>query len=657
MQDTPIQSQDLITEQNPTPTTNTPPEKKEGYKGKLKIFLGYCAGVGKTYRMLQEAATSKENNIDAVIGLVETHGRKETEALVGKLETIPRTKIEYAGLTVSEMDLDAILKRHPQLVLVDELAHTNMHGARHSKRYQDVEELLNAGINVYSTLNIQHVQSLTDLILQITGVKVEEIIPDRILELANEIELVDLPPEKLQQRLSEGKVYIPQKARQAMQKFFKKGNLLALRELSLKYTAKRVDIDLLSYREKEDISSIWPIESKLLVAIGSHKISEKLLLITHRMAKDLDAEWYAVHVESPQQVHLSDKDRNQLHRNIHLAEELGAHVVSLSGNSIADEIVKFAKENNVTLIIGGLSRRSRFEEMFKGSVLNGLVKKSSPINVLVVGSEPEPKKATPSGPTLVRKTDPKPYIISSISIIITALISHGLASVLTPFNILMLMLTPVIASGILWGNRVNLFSALVAIAIVDFFFVPPIHSFAISDLAYLPSFIIFIVVTALTSILGKLIRWRAQSARYRERFVSALYSFSHEMMIADNMDDILSRAVKNIAEAFGTDVIIMLPDKFGNLELIIKNKTELTLNETEKAVAVWVHKNGQAAGKGTNTLSSAKWFYLPLKLNENVLGVICLIKADIDKHFSPEQKRLLESFSSIVSLALTKLGN
>jgi len=623
-------------------------------KGYLKIFLGYCAGVGKTFRMLQEAKINKNNGVDVVIGLVETHGRKETETLLQELEAVPRQTIHHGGIQITEMDLDAILLRRPQLVIVDELAHTNMPGLRHVKRYQDIEELLNAGINVYSTLNIQHVQSLIDIIQQITGVKVDEIIPDRILEIATEIELVDLPIEKLLQRLMEGKIYIPQKAKQAMQKFFKKGNLLALRELSLKYTAKRVDIDLLSYREQKEISNVWPVESKLLVGVNSGKMAEKLLLIAHRMATDLEADWYAVHVESPQQVHLSGKARTQLYRNIHLAEELGAKVVTLSGNLIADEIVKFARQKNVTLIIAGLSRRSRIDEMFKGSVLNRLVKKSSPINVLVVGNEND--EPLPS-PYTQSKIEYKPYFFSVLIITLITLIGGFLAPHANPLDVLMLLFLPVMVIGFLWGNNVNLFASLFSVAMVDFFFVPPYFSFAIGNLKCLYSFTIFIVVATVINLLGRFVRWRTKSAHYRERFISALYSFSHEMMMAESLDDILQRVVRNIYEAFETDVIILLPNKFGELEATAKNKQDLTLSEAERAVAIWVYKNGLPAGRGSSTLSSAKWYYLPLKINENTIGVICMIKVDIDKHFTPEQKRLLESFASIVTMALTKLGH
>lgn len=636
------------------PIVTTQKEASKEYKGKLKIFLGYCAGVGKTYRMLQEAITNKKTGTDVVIGLVETHGRKETENLIQELEVIPRKKFDYSGLTVTEMDLDAILARHPQLVLVDELAHTNMPDSRHAKRFQDVEEILKAGIDVFTTVNIQHIQSLVDIVQQITGIKVEEIIPDRMLLIASEIELVDLPIEKLLQRLKEGKVYIPQKAKQAMQKFFKIGNLLALRELSLKYTAKRVDVALLSYREKEDISAVWPVESKLLVCINSDKIAEKLLLIAHRMAEDLKAEWYAVHVESPQQVHLSDRERTQLYKNMHLADELGAKTITLSGNLIADEIIAFAHQKNITLIIAGLSRRSKYEEFFKGSVLNRLVKKSSPINILVVGNEQQTQQpAQPSS----QKLQYKYYFASATIIFLFALVCNLFAKWLDPLDILILMLLPTTVMGVLWGSRISVFSSLLSIGLVAFFFVPPRLSFAIHDIKYLASFSIFMLVTSALNLLGRYVRWHAQSARYRERFISALHNFGREIMLAETLDDILKRAVKNIAEVFEANTMILLPDKFGHLELATKSKPDLALSEKEQAVAVWVYKNGQEAGKGATTLSSAKWFYMPLKLNSNVLGVICIIKTDPNASFVAAQKMLLESFANVVALALTKLGH
>ena len=632
---------------------NPPAEfNEENKRGSLKIFLGYCAGVGKTYRMLQDSIVNKRNGIDVVIGLVETHGRAETQALVSEFEIVPRKNIDYSGITIGEMDLDALLMRHPQVVLVDELAHTNIPGSRHAKRYQDVEELLNAGINVYSTLNIQHVQSLVDIVYQITSIKVEEIIPDRILELAIEVELVDLSPEKLQQRLAEGKVYIPQKAKQAMQQFFKKGNLLALRELSLKYTAKRVDSDLLSYREKEDILSVWPIESKLLVGISANKITEKLLLLTHRMAMDLEAEWYAVYVESLQQIKYTEKARSQLYRNIHLAEELGAKVVSLSGSSIADEIIQFAKQKNVNLIITGVSQRSRFQEFIKGSILREFVKKAGSINLLVVGDDSH--AVSPVTQPVTKKLQYKPYFYGFLGVTIVAMFGWFFQKGLLPHNLIMLMLLPTLVSGILWGMSVGLVTSLLALAFVDFFFIPPTFSFGLFDLRDLSSIVLFILIVLGVSWVGRMIRWRAESAKHRERFIYALYNFSREIMGAENFNDILTRAGRSVVEAFDSDIVILLPGKSGTLELTAKSRVELELNEMEKAVATWVYKNGQHAGRGTNTLSSAKWYYVPLKVRENVLGVICLMKLETDKTFSPEQKRLLESFASMVALALSK---
>ncbi|CAL7960574.1 two-component system, OmpR family, sensor histidine kinase KdpD [Gammaproteobacteria bacterium] len=625
---------------------------EEAKRGSLKIFLGYCAGVGKTYRMLQDSIVNKRNGIDVVIGIVETHGRADTEALVSEFEIVPRKNVEYSGITISEMDLDMLLVRRPQVVLVDELAHTNIPGSRHAKRYQDVEELLNAGINVYSTLNIQHVQSLVDIVYQITGIKVEEIIPDRILDLAIEVELVDLSPEKLQQRLAEGKVYIPQKAKQAMEKFFKKGNLLALRELSLKYTAKRVDSDLLSYREKEDILSVWPIESKLLVGISSNKITEKLLLLAHRMAIELEAEWYAVHVESLQQVQETEKTRSQLYRNIHLAEELGAKVVSLSGSNIADEIIQFAKRKNVNLIITGLSQRPHLQELIRGSVLNELVKKASPINLLVVGDDS--RGAPPAAQLVAKKLKTKPFFYGFFSVIIVLLFGWFFQKWISAHNLIMLMLLPTIVSGILWGISVGLVTSVLALGLVDFLFITPTFSFGLFDARYLTDMVLFILIVLGVSWVGRMIRWRAESARHRERFIYALYNFGREILGAESFNDILNRAVRSVVEAFDSDIVILLPGTSGALELTAKSRVDLELNEMEKAVATWVYKNGRHAGKGTNTLSSAKWYYVPLKIRDNVLGVICLMKLEVDKTFSPEQKRLLESFASMVALALSK---
>ena len=622
-------------------------------KGKLKVFLGYAAGVGKTYRMLQEAGASRKNGIDAVIALAETHGRKETEVLLEGLEIIPRKKTQYSGITLEEMDIDAVLKRRPSLAIVDELAHTNMPGSRHAKRYQDVEELLNAGIDVFSTINIQHIESLNDVIQQISGIKVAETVPDNLMQNAHEIELIDLTPEKLIERLKEGKVYIPQKAEQAMRQFFKRGNLLALRELSLHYTAKQVDEDVRSYMEKHAISGPWPVGSKLLVGISTHISSERLLRFTHRMAQDLDAEWFAVFVESPQQLKINEKARIQLDKNIRLAEELGAQFVILKGTDVADEILSFAKGKNVTLIVAGPTERTFFTRLIKGTVLNNLIKRSGSINVLVAGKstfEQGKQEAFASE----RKRHFKAYLASFLAIAVTVAIGLVLRGKIEPINIAMLLLLPAIASGILWGIREGLFASLFAAAAFDFFFIPPYLTFRVSDLRYLPSFLVFIIVSVVTSYLARSVRDEAESSRHRERFVYSLYSFTRSIMAAENLDQILDRAVKNISEAFESDVVIFLPDDSGNLFMKARNKDSLYLSETEQAVASWVYANGQPAGKSTHTLSSTAWYYIPLRIQDRPIGVVGLRTFDKSGFLTTEQNQLFESFAGVVALAIAK---
>ena len=631
------------------------PAEETGKRGRLKIFFGFCAGVGKTYRMLQEAQIFKSNGKDVVIGIVETHQRRETEDLLTSLEMIPRKKIEYSGITLEEMDLDAVLERKPEVVLVDELAHSNVKGSRHSKRYQDVEEILNAGIDVFTTLNVQHVESLIDVVYQSSGVKVQETVPDKILEMADEVQLVDLTLEKLQERLKEGKVYIPDKARQAMQRFFRKGNLLVLRELALKYTAKHVDEDVRDYIEKNSVLGPLPIGSRILVGITANPTSEKLVRFTNRLAVDLEAEWYAVYVESPQQPELDEKYSNQLQKNIRLAEELGAKVISLSGNIIADEIVKFARQKNVTLIVAGLSQRSRLKELTKGSVLNKLIRKTGSMHVLIVGKEKEEETKDEEQFRYLPKQNFLYYLYTFLLVGLTVILIWIFRSHIDIINAGMILLLPVIISSYLWGIRIGLFSTLVALGSFDFFFVPPYLTFSVNDIKYFISFGVFVCVSLVVSILAKLVRWKSEKIYNRELFIYALYSFSREMMAAKTLDEILHRAAKNISEAFESDVLISMPENEGNLEIKAQSAEDLKINEEDKAVAQWVFQNMKQAGKNTDTLSSVKWFFLPLKSAEKRLGVLGLQTRNPNKVFTSEQFQLLESFASIISLSISKM--
>ncbi len=629
--------------------------KAEQGGGKLKIFVGAAAGIGKTYQMLEEARSLKRDGVDVVIALVETHGRLETDILLEGQETIQRIGIEHGGITLEEMDLDGVLARRPALALVDELAHTNAPGTRHTKRYQDVEELLSAGINVYTTMNIQHVESLNDIVYQITGIRVRETVPDRILQMADELEVVDLPPEELLARFNEGKVYVPPKAEQALRQFFRKGNLLGLREMALRYTARKVDEDMRSYMDLHGILGPWPAGSRLLVCIGTGSLSERLVRIGQRMAADLNAEWFAVYVESPLDRQATRSDQDQLSRNMRLAEELGAKAQILSSRSIAEEILIFSREQNITLIVVGLPRHRLWNGWPRGSVVNQIIRKSGPIHVLVIGStEAEARKESMTKPELAESKSWRPYYGGLASVAAMASLCWMLHPWLGLINTAMMLLLPVVYSGISWGRRAGLAASIFAVAILDFFFVPPPMTLAIEDLRYLPMFFVFFIVGIATSFMADLLRWQRENARQRERFISALYGFSRDLMAEEDLTSLLNHAAKKVAEAFRCEVMILLPDENGRLLVRAEMGEHMILDEHRIGVATWVYENGQMAGRGTDTLSSASLFYLPLHAKEVTVGVMGVSLGDPDRLLSPEQRRLMEAFASIIALTVAR---
>ena len=619
-------------------------------RGHLKIILGAAAGVGKTYQMLEEAQQLKKSCVDVVVALVETHGRHETEVLLEGLEEIPRCRLDRGGLVIEEMDLDGVLARHPAIALVDELAHTNAPNLRHAKRYQDVEELLDAGISVYTTLNVQHIESLNDIIFQITGVKVRETLPDRILERADEIEVVDLTPEDLLQRFKDGKVYVPSQAEQAVQRFFRKGNLLGLREIALRYAARMVDEDMRTYMEGHGILGPWPAGSRLLVCINASTFSERLIRIGQRMAADQDAEWFAVYVESPEEISAT---RDQLARNLTLARELGAKVQVLSAQNIAEEIIAFSRERNITVIVVGLPRRRLWTRWWRGSVVNEIIKRSGQIHVLVIGGA-EADLAKQEAASLAGDMNWRQLSGSLLIVAATVAFCWMLESQLALINIAMILLLPVIYSGMTWGRRSGLITSLLAVVALDFFFVPPRMTLAFEDLRYLPMFIVFVIVGIITSFLADLVRWQGESARQRERFVSNLYSFSRNLMAAGKGEELLSCAAREIAQAFECEVMILLPDETGRLKERAKMGEHLIFDERKLGVATWVLRHGQEAGHGTQTLSSATLFYLPLKTKEVTIGVLGVGLGKGEQLLLPEQKRLLEAFTNILALALDR---
>jgi two-component system sensor histidine kinase KdpD len=628
---------------------------KEREKGYLKIFLGYVAGVGKTYRMLSEARLLKEKGNDVVVGLVETHGRVETEKLLQGLEVLPRKKIEYGGILLDELDIDGVLGRNPEFVLVDELAHTNVPGSRHTKRKHDVEEILNAGINVYTTINVQHIESVKDIIYQITRVEVKETVPDRIIEIADKIEIVDLPTQELLQRLEEGKVYIPEKAQQALLKFFKERNLVALRELVLRYATRWVDYDMQQRLEKEGILGPWDVSSRIMVCINSRTSSESLIRLAHRFADNFNSEWLAVYVEPSYKFKMGNEESSQLEKNMKMAEELGGKVFRLTGIDIADEIVSFAKSKNISLIVIGHSERSRIESWIRGSVVNEIIRKGSPIQVLVVeggqGNENgDGVQKIDKQDYLDLKTYLRPLTVSLISILITSIICFFLRPFLEAINIPMIFIIPIVFSGLIAGRKGGIMASIMAVAFFDFFFVPPYFTFSVADLRFIPTFTVLFIVGIITSFLADTVKKQVENTRQREEFIASLYDFSKDLLVSQNLDDFLKRITSYIWDLFNYDVVIILPDDNENLEVVSRAGDNIHFNDGDLGVANWAFEHKKSAGYGTDTLASSKWHHIPLNAHGFKLGVLAVApyKSDI----SNEQKHLLESYTRIVSLAL-----
>jgi two-component system sensor histidine kinase KdpD len=625
-------------------------EKKRGY---LKVFLGYAAGVGKTYRMLSEGQLLKSKGEDVLIGLVETHGRAETNALTRGLEQMPRITIPHHGIQLHEFDLDEALKRKPSIILLDELAHTNAEGMRHTKRYLDVEELLNQGISVYTTLNIQHIESVHDVVSQITGIKVFETVPDSLLDKADKIELVDLPPEELLQRFRDGKVYVPEKARTAIQKFFRKGNLLALRELALRYTARHVDTAMLSYKKLRGIRNTWVVGSRLIVCVSPSPLSEHPIRVAHRLAEDLRAEWYAVYVESLRQGTLNKNQQLQLDKNLQLAQDLGAEVIRTSGTSPADEIVSFARSKNATLIIVGYSGQNRLQQLFKGSLLNSLIQKCSPIQLLMVGNPQEAAKPIVSK---VEKTIKHPQVKGPLIAVSTIALSTLAMKLLHPYlditNTALLYMVPIVASSYLSGLSGGILASICAVLCLNFFFIPPIFTFNVSDFSYLPTFFVLLFVGISTSLLSDIVRKQNLATRRREKYLSLLYEFSRDLFYSIGFIELLERSTLDLATLFNCEAVILIPDSSGHLSIRARAGDSLSLGEHEIGIASWVMQHGKAAGRNTDTLSSSHFKFIPLLGKKGSLGVLAIGRPLSQSFLNLEEEFQLESFISIIALAM-----
>ena len=628
-------------------------EEAEEGRGKLKIFLGYAAGVGKTYAMLEAAWQRKLEERDVVAAYVESHGRFETDSLLAGLEILPKAQIEYMGVMLPEMDIDAVLARKPQIALVDELAHTNAPGSRHDKRWQDVEELLAAGIDVYTTVNIQHFESLNDTVAQITGVIVRETVPDRLLDQAVEIRLVDIPPEDLLQRLHEGKVYIPEKAALAMDKFFKPGNLMALRELSLRRAASRVDDQMRAYMETRAIAGPWHVTERLLVCVSGSPFSERLIRTTRRLADELKAPWHTVYIETPGGgAHLRE-NREHIWRYMRLAESLGAQVASVTATSVAQALIDYAVRCNITKIVVGKPTKPRWQEFLRPPLVDQVIRLSGTIDVYVVSMGDEEKKP---GPGVVRTRKPVPwsgYMKSLVLVMAASAACELVRPFLAPTNLVMIYLLGVVLTATRLGLKPAILTAFLSVVAFDFFFVPPRFSFAVSDTEYLITFVALFTVGVVISTLVSQTRERAEAIRGREVQTTSLYYLSRDLAAAGDVEGILQAVIRNVEESLEARLAVLLAE---GERLEVKAASHgLSLDMKEMAVADWAFRNRLPAGRGTETLISAGLLYLPLQTSVGILGVFGIKLKDEADFESPEQRRLLNAFGMQAALAIERV--
>ena len=622
-------------------------------RGRLKIFFGATAGVGKTYAMLEAAGELKIKGVDVVAGIVETHGRAETELMLIGLEVLPPRWVEYRGTRLRQFDLDAALARRPTLILVDELAHTNAPGSRHPKRWQDVEELLAAGIHVYTTVNVQHMESLNDVVAQITGVIVRETIPDSIIEQADEVELIDLPPDDLLQRLREGKVYIPQQAERALRSFFRKGNLIALREMALRRTAERVDVQMQTYMRDHAIPTTWPAAERLLVGISPSPLSARLVRAARRMAAGLRAEWLAVYVETPAHARLAQADKDRVIQTLRLAEQLGAETVTLSGHSVSDEILNYARERNASKIVIGKPDKPHWREVLFGSIVDTIVRHSGEVDVYVISGEPDDSRPAQPARILQRTSEWSAYGWAAVVVIACTALAALMAPYFELSNLIMVYLLGVVAVAMRFGRGPSILASVLSVAAFDFFFVEPFLTFAVSDTQYLITFGVMLLTALVISNLTVRIRQQAEAARQRERRTAALYALGRELVSTRGIDNIARVASRHISEVFESEAVVLLPDATGHLSVQAAQGVS-ALDTNEHSVAQWVYDHSQIAGLGTNTLPGAEGLYLPLTASRGSVGVLGVRPVQSLRFVAPEQLHMLETFASQTAVAIER---
>jgi two-component system, OmpR family, sensor histidine kinase KdpD len=648
-------------EQRPSPEALLEAARREERRvGKLRIFVGAAPGVGKTYEMLQQAQARKKDGYDIVVGVVETHGRKDTEALLAGLEVIPRRRVLYKGQWLEEMDLDAIIARRPQIVLVDELAHTNAEGSRHPKRFLDVEELMSHGIDVYTTVNIQHIESLNDVVAQITHVRVRETVPDAVFDRADAVELVDLTPADLIARLKEGKVYVPRQAERALEHFFSPANLTALRELALRRTAERVDEQLLSEMQAHAIQGPWPAGERILVCISDDPRAAGLVRYAKRIADRLHGPWVALYVEGRRSTQLSEVERDRVADTLRLTEALGGEAITLPGGSrdIADDVISYAQSNNVTQIIIGKSARSRWFEILHGSVVHDLVRRSGNITVHVIAGDaiagqPIPKKSIRAAET-DQAFDPQPYVAALAAVAVALGFGELIWRWVGRVNIDLVFLTAVVAVAVRFGLWPSLMASVVSALCYNFLFVGPNYRFTLTDPTNFSAFGFFTLVAIIVSNVAARGRTQAMAAMERARTTESLYAFSRKLAGTGTLDDVLWATAYQAALMLKVRVVLLLPEH-GTIAVKAGYPPEDILDSADLAAAKWAWENDRAAGRGSDTLPGAKRLFLPMHTGRGAVGVMGIDSDKPGPLLTTDQRRLVDALRDQAALAIERV--
>ncbi|KFK95148.1 MULTISPECIES: two-component system sensor histidine kinase KdpD [unclassified Serratia (in: enterobacteria)] len=625
-------------------------------RGKLKVFFGACAGVGKTYAMLQEAQRQRAQGLDVLIGVVETHGRSETAALLEGLSILPPKRIQHRGRLLHEFDLDAALARHPALILMDELAHSNAYGSRHPKRWQDVEELLDAGIDVLTTVNVQHLESLNDIVGGVTGVRVRETVPDHVFDEATEVVLVDLPPDDLRQRLNEGKVYIPGQAERAIEHFFRKGNLIALRELALRRTADRVDDQMRAFRDSQGQEKVWHTRDSILLCVGHNSGSEKLVRIAARLAARLGCHWHAVYVETPKLHRLPENQRRAILRALRLAQELGAETATLSDPSEERAVLRYAREHNLGKIIIG--RRGEQRWKMRGSFADRLGHLGPDLDLVIVALEndvPLPQSKEHDNRTFSEKWrfQLRGCAVAVALCAIITLLSQWFLTGFDSANLVMIYLLGVAIVALFFGRWPSVFAAVINVASFDLFFVQPEWSFAVSDVQYLLTFAVMLTVGITIGNLTAGVRYQARVARYREQRARHLYEMSRGLSQALSNEDIAKTSRHFLSSSFQAKILLLLPQEDGSLKQMAGEEGGLL--SVDEAIARWSYDKGMPAGAGTDTLPGVPYQLLPLKTSKQTFGLLAIEPTNLRQLMVPEQQRLLQTFAVLIASALERL--